>query len=142
MKGVEGSLRLSQTYTLNDFHFDGDPVYGNNRIAGIPVHIYEADLLYESAAGFYAGPNLRCNFTHYPVDEANTLFADPYRLLGFKIGFRSKKGFSIFFEAKNLTNKRFASAVDAIADARTDSDPEVFHPGDGRSFYGGISRSW
>ena len=142
MKGVEGSLRLSQTYTLNDFHFDGDPVYGNNRIAGIPVHIYEAELLYESAAGFYAGPNLRCNFTHYPVDEANTLFADPYRLLGFKIGFRSKKGFSIFFEAKNLTNKRFASAVDAIADARTDSDPEVFHPGDGRSFYGGISRSW
>jgi iron complex outermembrane receptor protein len=141
-KGLGGSLRLSQTYTLNDFHFDGDPVYGNNRIAGIPVHIYEAELLYETAAGFYAGPNLRCNFTHYPVDEANTLFADAYTLIGFKIGFRSKKGFSIFFEAQNLTNKRFASAVDPIADARTEADPEIFHPGDGRSFYGGISRSW
>ena len=141
-KGLEGSLRLSQTYTLNDFHFDGDPVFGNNRIAGIPVHIYEAELLYETAAGFYAGPNLRCSFTHYPVDEANTLFADSYTLLGFKTGFRSKKGFSIFFEAKNLTDKRFASAVDAIADARTDEDPEVFHPGDGRSFYGGVSWSW
>jgi len=141
-KGFEGSLRLSQTYTLNDFHFNDDPVYGNNRIAGIPVHIYEAELLYETAIGFYAGPNLRCSFTHYPVDEANTLFADPYTLLGFKIGYRSTKGLSIFFEAKNLTDKRFASAVDAIADARTDEDPEVFHPGDGRSFYGGVSWSW
>jgi iron complex outermembrane receptor protein len=105
-KGFEGSLRLSQPYTLNNFHFNDDPVYGDNRIAGIPIHIYEAELLYETANGFYAGPNLRCNFTHYPVDEANTLFADSYTLLGFKIGFRSKKGFSVFFETKNLTDKR------------------------------------
>src|SRR5262249_13648238 len=104
--------------------------------------VYGAELLYETANGFYAGPNVRCNFTHYPVDEANTLFADSSTLLGFKIGYRSKKGFSIFFEAKNLTDKRFASAVDPIADARTEPDPEVFHPGDGRAFYGGISRSW
>jgi len=141
-RGFEGSLRLSQTYTLNDFHFNDDPVYGDNRIAGIPVNIYEAELLYEATNGFYAGPNFRCNFTDYPVDEANTLFAGSYTLVGFKIGFRSKKGFSIFFEAKNLTDKRFASAVDAIANAQTDQDPEIFHPGDGRSFYGGVSWSW
>ncbi len=30
-------LTLSQTYTLNDFHFDGDPVYGDNRIGGVPI---------------------------------------------------------------------------------------------------------
>ena len=37
----------------------------------------------------------------------------------------------------------FSSAVDAIADARTDNEsPEVFHPGDGRSFYGGVSWNW
>ena len=143
LKGFEGSLRLSQTYTLNDFHFNDDRVFGDNRIAGIPVHVYEAELLYETANGFYAAPNFRYNLTKYPVDEANTLFADPYTLLGFKIGYRSKKGPSVFFEAKNLTDKRFASAVDAIADARTDEDaPEIFHPGDGRSFYGGVSWSW
>jgi iron complex outermembrane receptor protein len=77
-----------------------------------------------------------------PVDQANTLFADPYALLGFKIGFRSKKGFSVFLEAKNLTDKRFASAVDPMADARTASDARIFHPGDGRAFYGGISWTW
>lgn len=135
-------LTFSQTYTLNDFHFDGDSVYGDNRIVGVPMHFYEADLLYATAAGFYAGPNLQCNITRYPVDQANTLFADPYTLLGFKLGFRSKRGFSIFLEAKNLTDKRFASAVDPIADARIPTDARIFHPGDGRACYAGISWNW
>ena len=106
------------------------------------MHFYEADLLYATAAGFYAGPNLQCSITRYPVDQANTLFADSYVLLGFKIGFRSKKGFSVFLEAKNLTDKRFASAVDPIADAQTAPGAQIFHPGDGRAFYGGISWNW
>jgi iron complex outermembrane receptor protein len=135
-------LTFSQTYTLNDFHFDDDPVYGHNRVAGVPQHFYEAELLYVTASGFYAGPNVQCNITRYPVDQANTLFADSYALLGFKIGYRPKKGFSVFLEAKNLTNERFASAVDPIADARTTSEAQVFHPGDGRAFYGGIAWTW
>ena len=135
-------LTFSQTYTLNDFHFDGDSVYGDNRIAGVPMHFYEAELLYLSPTGFYAGANVQCNITRYPVDQANTLFADSYALPGFKIGFRSKKGFSVFLEGKNLTDKRFAAAVDPIADARTAPGAQIFHPGDGRAFYGGVSWNW
>jgi iron complex outermembrane receptor protein len=135
-------LSFSQSYTLNDFHFDRDPVYGDNRIAGIPIHVYEAQLLYETPSGFYAGPNAQCNLSRYPVDQANTLFADSYALLGFRAGFRRTNGFSVFLDCKNLTNQRYASSIDVIADARTEPNPEIFHPGDGRSFYGGISWSW
>lgn len=135
-------LSLDQSYTLNDFHFDEDPVYGNNRIAGIPIHVYEAQLLYEGPFGFYAGPNVQCNLSRYPVDHANTLFADAYALLGFRAGIRHHKGFSVFLEGNNLTNQRYASAIDVIADAHTGEAPRIFHPGDGRSFYGGISWSW
>jgi iron complex outermembrane receptor protein len=135
-------LTLSQTYTLNDFQFDNDPVYHDNRIAGLPIHLYEAQLLYSSTTGFYVGPNVQCNLSRYPADQANRLYADPYALLGFKIGYRQKRGFSIFFEAKNLTDKRYASAIDPIADSRTASDPQIFHPGDGRGFYGGVSWAW
>lgn len=71
----------------------------------MPIHFYEAELLYLTTSGFYAGPNVQCNITRYPVDQANTLFADSYTLLGFKIGNWPKKGFSVFLEAKNLTNK-------------------------------------
>src|SRR5947208_1497716 len=135
-------LSFEQSYTLNDFHFERDPVYGDNRIAGIPIHVYEAQLLYESPFGFYAGPNVQCNFSSYPVDQANTLFADSYMLLGFRAGFRRNNGFSVFLDCKNLTNQRYASSIDVIADARTEPNPEIFHPGDGRSFYGGVSWSW
>jgi iron complex outermembrane recepter protein len=135
-------LVFGQTYTLSDFHFDDDPVYRQNRIAGIPQHFYEAELLFTTSAGFYAGPNLQWNITHFPVDQANTLFTDSYALLGFKIGYRPRKGFAIFLEAKNLTNERFPSAVDPIADARTAEEPTVFHPGDGRAIYGGVSWRW
>jgi len=135
-------LSFDQSYTLNDFHFDQNAVYGDNRLPGIPVHVYEAQLLYQSPSGFYAGPNLQCNLSRYPVDEANTLFADSYVLLGFRAGFRRSNGFSVFIDCRNLTNQRYASSIDVIADARTEPNPEIFHPGDGRSFYGGVSWSW
>jgi iron complex outermembrane receptor protein len=135
-------LSLEQTYTLNDFHMDQNAVYGDNRLPGIPVHVYEAQLLYENPSGFYAGPNLQCNFSRYPVDEANTLFADSYVLLGFRAGFRRPNGFSVFIDCRNLTNQTYAAAIDVIADARTEPNPEIFHPGDGRSFYGGVSWTW
>ncbi len=135
-------LSFNQSYTLNDFHFDQDPVYDGNRIAGIPIHVYEAQLLYETPSGFYAGPNVQCNLSRYPVDQANTLFADNYALIGFRSGLRRTNGFSVFLDCKNLTNQRYASSIDVIADAHTEPNPEIFHPGDGRSFYGGVSWSW
>ncbi len=141
-KKLADQLTLSQTYTFNDFHFDGDPVYGDNRIGGLPVHVYEAELLYVTPIGFYGGPNVQCSLKRYPVDQANTLYVDPYALLGFKIGYRAKKGWSVFVEAKNLTDERYPASVDPIADASVDNDVRVFHPGDGRSVYGGLSLVW
>ncbi len=137
-------ISLNQTYTLNDFHFDNDPVYGNNRLAAIPIHVYEADLMYESPCGFYAGPNVQCNLSRYPVDQANTLYAGTYVLLGFKIGYAGNWGkskYTVFFEAKNLLDENYAAAVNPIPQGGPD-DAQVFHPGDGRSFYAGVTWSW
>ncbi len=138
--GRSDHLALNQTYTLNDFHFDDDAVYGNNRIAGIPIHLYQVELMYQTPFGLYAGLNLQCNLTEYPVDQANSLNAAPYALVGFKMGWQSKKGFSVFFQAMNLGGTTYAAAVDPVPDARTgDGPPRIFHPGDGRSFYLGVS---
>ena len=43
----------------------------------------------------------------------------------------------MFFEARNLTDKDYAAAV--VVD---DANRRFFFPGDGRSFYGGISWRW
>jgi iron complex outermembrane receptor protein len=140
-------LTLRQNYTLSDLHFDNDPTYGNNRIAGVPVNVYEAQLMYESPGGFYAGPNVNWVITPYPVDNANTLYTPAYALVGFKTGMQLGKHVSIFFEAKNLLDERYASSVDPISDnaangGTTTQTAQVFHPGDPRSFYGGMTWTW
>lgn len=134
-------LVLRQLYLWNDFRFDGDPVFGDNQLAGIPEHYYRAELLYKHPAGFYAGPNVEWVPQKYNVDFAETLFADSYALLGAKIGWRSERGFSVFFEAKNLTGKKYAATTNVITDARG-MDSQQFFPGDGRGYYGGIEWKW
>jgi iron complex outermembrane receptor protein len=138
-------LTLRQNYTFSDLHFSDDPTYGNNRIAGVPPHVYSAQLMYETPGGFYAGPNINWAITSFPVDNANTLYAPAYALIGFKMGMYLGKGISIFFDARNLLDKRYASSVDPISTANPDVNPppiQVFHPGDPRSFYGGVSWVW
>jgi iron complex outermembrane receptor protein len=140
-------LTFRQSYTLSDLHFDHDPAFDDNRIAGVPVHDYEAQMMYEAPGGFYAGPNLHWIITSYPVDNSNTLYAPAYALLGFKTGMQLGRHVSIFFEAKNLLDKRYASSVDPISDNGANGGipgqtAMVFHPGDPRSFYGGVSWKW
>jgi iron complex outermembrane receptor protein len=136
-------LILNQSYTFNDFSFDNDSVYGHNRIAGIPVHIYGAELRFESPAGFYAGAQAMCNLTRYPADQANTLFVDPYATAGFIAGYHGKKGASVYFEARNIFDKHYTAGVNPIPDARSIDGPvRIFQPGEGRSFFGGIGWSW
>jgi iron complex outermembrane receptor protein len=134
-------LVLRQVYLWNDFRFDGDETFGDNRLAGIPEHYYRAELMYEHPCGFYAGPNVEWVPRSYNVDLAESLFADPYVLLGFKAGYRSERGFSVFVEAKNLTDRQYAATTNVIVDAGG-LDGAQFFPGDGRSFYAGIEWKW
>jgi iron complex outermembrane receptor protein len=128
-------------YLWSDFRFDGDRDFGDNRLAGLPEHYYRAELMYEHPSGFYAGPNVEWVPKRYNVDFAETLFADPYALLGFKIGFRCQRGFSVFVEARNLTDETYAATTGVIARA-TDFNRAQFLPGDGRSFFGGVEWKW
>ncbi len=136
-------LVLRQVYNWSDFRFEGDPVYGGNRLPGIPEHLYRAELLYEHPCGIYFGPNIEWAFEKYAADYANTLYADAYATLGFKAGYRTPHGFSFFLEARNLTGKRYASVVEVIPDARVSAGPpRIFVPAEGRAFYAGIEWKW
>jgi iron complex outermembrane receptor protein len=136
-----GDLRLRQTYTWSRFRFDGDPVYGDNQLAGLPEHYYRAELLYERQAGLYGGPNLEWVPDRYPVDHANSLFAEGYTVFGAKLGFRAKDGWAAFVEGKNLTDETYAATTGVIADARG-LDAAQFLPGDGASFFAGLEYRW
>ncbi|MEN3292284.1 MAG: iron complex outerrane recepter protein [Burkholderiales bacterium] len=135
------ALEWRNALLLNDFRYDGDPRYGNNRLPGIPQSLLKSELLYTSPAGFYAGPNVEWSPQRYAVDMANTLFADSYQVWGLKIGQRPvgnrQSGFGWFAEARNLFNKKYAATTGVIANAAGRDMPQ-FYPGDGRTFFVGL----
>ncbi len=130
-------LMFRSAYTYGSFRFDGDDQFGDNRIAGLPPHLLRGELLWENACGYYAGPTFEWSPVKSYIDHANSFSADPYALLGFKVGRRVTDGISWFIEAKNLTDERYASTHGVLEDAGG-TDKAQFLPGDGRSVFAGI----
>ncbi|HRQ87752.1 MAG TPA: TonB-dependent receptor [Bacteroidia bacterium] len=135
----EDRLVFRQNYLWNDFKFDDDAIFGDNRLPGIPEHYYRAELLYEHPSGLYLGPNVEWVAEGYNVDSAATEFTDPYGLLGFKVGYRRDDRFSVFVEAKNLTDETYAATTSVI---NTYGGGGIYLPGDGRGVYFGLEVKW
>jgi len=136
---LDNHITLQQSYMWNDFRFDGDSVYRNNRLAGIPEHFYRASAVYNWDQGFYLGSNVEWSPSKYAVDHANTLFADGYAIFGVKAGYNIKKyGLDLFVEGRNLADKRYAASTGVINDAKGLDNQNLFLPGDGTTVYGGI----
>ncbi|HMO29450.1 TonB-dependent receptor [Enterovirga sp.] len=135
--GVGDKLALRQVYTWNDFRFDHDPVYGNNRIAGIPQHVLRTILAYTHPSGFFIAPTLDWVPQGAFADHANTLRVPGYTLIGVQAGMELGRGVTLYVDARNLANKRYVSDIGAVADARKTATT-IFYPGEGRSIFGGV----
>jgi iron complex outermembrane receptor protein len=126
---------------LNDFRYDGDPIYGNKRLPGIPQSLLKSEVLYTGPGGFYAGPNVEWSPQRYAVDMANTLFADSYHVWGLKVGQRpaesKRSGFGWFAEARNIFDRKYAATTGVVANAGGRDQPQ-FYPGDGRMLFVGL----
>ncbi|VVT14852.1 TonB-dependent receptor [Sphingomonas sp. EC-HK361] len=141
LSGARGSLRLRQTYAWSDFRFDGDRIYGDNRLPVAPEHQYRAALRYDAprsvAAGLFVEPSLDWRVKDVWVDYANTLKAPGYALLNLSAGLDLPHGVTLFADARNLTDTRYAAEFAAVTDART-ATTAVFYPGEGQSVFGGV----
>jgi iron complex outermembrane receptor protein len=139
-------LVIQTHYLWNNFRYRNDQAYGNGPLAGVPEHYLRTDLTYSTPGGFYVGPNIECVPRGYRVDAAGTLFTDAYFLVGAKAGIRRPNGWSLYLEARNLADKRYAATTGVVSDAREPSNqggsPAQFLPGDGRSFFAGIEYRW
>lgn len=140
----ENRLFLRAAWTSGRFEFDDDATYGDNTLAGLPPHLIRGELLWENKAGYYAGPTVEWAPSKAYVDHANTLSADPYALLGFKLGRSVGTGISWFIEARNLTDERYAATTGVVANAGVDPENRSrnFLPGDGRGVFAGIEWNW
>ncbi|PWB31854.1 TonB-dependent receptor [Pseudomonas sp. SDI] len=136
-----GRLSLRQAYTFSDFHYRDDPQFGDNRLPGIPMHYYQAELRFDHPSGFYAGLNTQMA-SKVQVDYANSYPTDPYALLGASVGYTSPKDdWQTWLDLRNLTNERYAATVTpGYNDKGVDTARST--PGEGFGAYVGVAYRW
>ncbi|MDD2061126.1 TonB-dependent receptor [Pseudomonas sp. GD03860] len=140
-RGDVGRLSLRQAYTFSDFHYRDDDTFGDNRLPGIPMHYYQAELRFDLPSGLYAGLNTQMA-SKVQVDYANSYPTDAYALLGATLGYNSpKQDWQTWLDLRNLTNKRYAATVTPGFNDRG-QDIARSTPGEGFGVYAGVSYSF
>ncbi len=146
LTGIGDTLVATQIWTHNDFRFVGDPVYGNNRIAGLPSDVLRTVLSYAHPSGFYVSPSVDWVPHGAFADHANTLKVPGYALFNVQTGIEFKNGVALFVDARNLTDARYISDISVVTNATTMAGGAAalaaFYPGNGRSVFGGIRASF
>jgi iron complex outermembrane receptor protein len=130
-------LWLNLAYTFSDFRFDNNPMFGNNQLPGAPRHFIRSELMYRNPNGLSFGPNVEIIPSAYFVDNANTVRTDAFALLGFRAIYEANKNASFYFDARNLTDVNYISAV-SVANVFGVGPTNLFSPGTGRALYGGV----
>lgn len=135
---LNDSVSLRQAYTLNDFKYRNDELFGDNQLPGLPKHSYQAELQYENHNGFYFGVNVRAASSYY-VDYGNSLKAPSYAIYGARAGFEDPRDrFKLYLDLRNLANKTYVSAISPQFNLNG-VDSNVFYPGEGFSVFTGLS---
>lgn len=129
-------LGLRLTYVLQDFRFQDDPVRGDNYLAGAPRHLINAALRHDITPKFWLQAELTWAPTKTPVDNLNTLYADPYATVGLRAAYDLTDTVGIYGEARNIFDKTYASSTLIVDQAQ--STQAAFLPADGRAFYAGL----
>ena len=130
-------LILRQIYNLNDFRFDHDAQFGDNRIAGAPLQEYRAELKYTHDDQWSVTPNIEAVPDGGFADQANTLKAPGYAIVGLMADWNVLKNTTLFIDGRNLLDKRYVSNYSTINNAAT-ATTAVFYPGEGLGVFGGL----
>lgn len=132
-------LAFRTAYLINDFRFDDNASFGDNRLAGLPVQSLRSELTW-TGHGISAGPNVEWIPNGTWIDHANSVSSDGYTLLGFRVSGAIAGHWDWFVDGRNLTGEKYVATTGVIADAGG-LDGRQFLPGDGRAVYLGLSWS-
>lgn len=131
------ALRLSAAYTFNDFRFDGDAVYGDNQLAGVPRHVLIAEARFDQADRFYLSATLRWIPDGPWADYANTERAPGYQTVQITAGVTLTGRIELFGSIENLFDEAFIANLTTNANQRLTNEA-LYTPGQGRAVFGGL----
>ncbi|TCZ87744.1 TonB-dependent receptor [Lysobacter sp. N42] len=127
---------LSASY--NRFFFDGDLVYGDNRLPAAPAYAMRGEVIYRHGNGFLVGPTFDWVGSRY-ADFSNSYRLAGYHLFGLRAGIRRDR-WEVFGELRNLTDQRYVGTM-SVRD-RTSAGDAVLQPGAPRSVSAGARLSF
>ncbi len=128
-------LKWWNAYTYSNFYFQGDTNFGDNEIPGQPPHFYNTELRYDHPDDWFVAMNMLAA-SKADTDFNNTTTVPGYAIVGVGAGYDINKHVSLFFEARNLLNKKYISNFSASA--TTTATSTDFYAGDLRRFFGGM----
>lgn len=136
---AQGSLinkiTLWSSYAFNHYRF-GDYVKGlddfsGNQLTGTPQHVFSGGVDVASRMGIYVRATI-LYASKLPLNDANTAYAEPYTLPGFRMGYQHKR-FELYFGGDNLLNTNYSLGHDLNA-----VGGRYYNAAPARNFYGGI----
>lgn len=136
-EGASGAWRTRLAYTYGDFRFDGDAVYGDNRLPGLGRQRLVAELRYAIGA-FEIAPSLTWQSGDGFTDYMNSEKLPGYTLVGLSARYDVNDRVGLYLEGRNLTDRAYVAAISTVANAAT-AAPARFTPGETRALYAGIT---
>jgi iron complex outermembrane receptor protein len=128
--------RTSLQYLFNDFRFDGDAVFGDNDLAGVPRQQLRAELRFSPIARLHVVPGVEWNDKAW-IDHANTLRAKGATVWNLRIGGEVGARWTWFADLRNVFDKRWIASTNVVANAGG-VDGRHLMPGDGRGVFAGF----
>lgn len=137
---IMDGLRLRQTYMWSDFHFTGDPQYGDNSLPIVPEHFYRAELR-GNLGDFWIAPSIEWSMSDAWTDYSNTFEAGSYAIFNFNLGYEFENGPMVFVDVRNILDDKYISNFTPVVNwnAATTAQRNIFFPGDARSLYAGVA---
>ncbi|HEU4617515.1 MAG TPA: TonB-dependent receptor, partial [Gammaproteobacteria bacterium] len=135
--GIAGdwSMRPVVSLTVNDFHFVGDPTYGDNTLPAAPRYAVRSEIVFRARNGFEIGPTFDVVGKRY-ADFANGYEIPAYSLVGLRAGWSNDR-LRAFAEIHNLGDEKYVADHSVRSVAR--ANDAILNPGEPLSVYVGVS---
>jgi iron complex outermembrane receptor protein len=133
---VDGAnrLRCVATASWSRFTFVDDPVFGGNRLAGLPPHQGAAELQYDRARGLFAAAGADWTAGATRVDHAGRMSYGGHVIATVRAGWAGARGWRVSAEMRNVFDREYIAGTAGVLDiARNPAATSVFLPGVGRT---------
>ncbi|MBI5770504.1 MAG: TonB-dependent receptor [Verrucomicrobia bacterium] len=132
-------LTFNTTAVWSHFHFTGDPVYGRNRLAGVPPFVGSAELLYENRRGCFAALGADRTAGRLAVDHGGRMTYTGRTLAHARLGWRQGHAWTVFLDVRNLLDRDYIASTAGVLDlVRNPAATSIFIPGPRRNLTLGL----